>query len=262
MPIHPWDMLERLPAQARSGAVCVLPLAATEQHGPHLPQSTDADIAAGLMAEAAARLPTHLVAVAHPVEAVGASQEHERFPGAVSVSTPELIARIGAIAASVAAAGPSRLVMITSHGGNVAAMTAASLEARARHDMLAVTTSWMRLGLPDGLVSAGEQAIGVHGGLVETSLMLHFRPELVDLAGAEDFPSLQQRLAARYELLRAYGPVGFGWLAGDLNPAGVVGNAAGATAAIGAAIAAHQAGRFVRLLSEVAEAALDDILKP
>jgi creatinine amidohydrolase len=110
------------------------------------------------------------------------------------------------------------------------------------------------------LIEAREVEIGAHGGLVETALMLHFRPDLVDMSKARDFSSLQERLAGRFKHLRAYGAIGFGWLAGDLNPAGVAGNAAAATAEIGTTIAAHRAAAFVELLQEVAEADVEALL--
>lgn len=241
--------------------VAVLPLAATEQHGPHLPNSTDCVIADGLMAEAARRAPDTLDVVRLPTQAVGASLEHSRFPGTLSLSVAELIDIIVAVGADADKAGLRKLVLVSSHGGNVSAMTAAALECRARFDMLAVTVTWNRLGLPDGMVSDDERAFGAHGGQVETSLMLHFAPELVDMARAANFPSLQAELTKTHRRLRAYGPIGFGWLAGDLNPEGVTGNAAAATATIGAAIAAHQSAAFVELLQEVAEADIDCLLR-
>jgi creatinine amidohydrolase len=173
-----------------------------------------------------------------------------------------LIDQIVAIGEGVKGSGLQKLVIVSSHGGNVAAMTAAALECRARHELLVVTLTWSRLGLPDGLVDEREQAFGVHGGLVETALLLHFRPDLVDMSQAANASSLQEDLTGRFGKLRAYGPIGFGWLAGDLNPSGVAGNAGAATAEIGAAIASHQAKEFVELLTEVAAADIDDILKP
>ena len=243
-------------------AVAVLPLAATEQHGPHLPTGTDFCIAELLLAKAARLAPGDLDAVVLPTLPIGASLEHARIPGTLSLPAIQLVEQVVAISAGVQRSGLRKLVIVSSHGGNVAAMTAAALECRARHDLLAVTLTWSRLGLPAGLVDEREQAFGVHGGLVETSLMLHLRPDLVDMSQAEDNPSLQEDLARRYQKLRAYGPVGFGWLAGDLNPAGITGNAAVATAEIGAAIAAHQAKAFIELLTELAGAEIGDILKP
>jgi creatinine amidohydrolase len=206
-----------------------------------------------LLDDASQRLPAGLDVIILPTIRIGASEEHRSFAGTLSVPTASLIGTITEIGAAVAKAGLKKLVLISSHGGNVAAMNAAALACRAQHGLLAVTTTWPRLGLPDGLVSDEERSFGIHGGLIETSLMLHFRPDLVDLSAAEIFESRQGQLAERHRLLRAYGPVGFGWLAEDLNPAGVVGDAARATADVGAAIARHQADEFLALLCEVAD---------
>lgn len=240
--------------------VAVLPLAAIEQHGPHLPTGVDTVIAAGLMAEAGALAPADLAVVALPVQAIGASLEHSRFPGTLSMSAAALTELILAVAAGVAAAGIRKLVLISAHGGNVAAMTSAAFECRARFRMVTVATTFARFGAPAGLLEPPETELGVHGGLAETALMLHFRPDLVDMGRAGNFGSRQASLKERFVHLRAYGPVGFGWLAGDLNPAGVVGNATGATPEIGAAIAAHRAAGFVQLLRELAAADLDMLI--
>jgi creatinine amidohydrolase len=140
-------------------------------------------------------------------------------------------------------------------------MTDAALRCRAELGLLAVYLTWSRLGLPHGVVGDDERAHGVHGGFVETSLMLHFRPDLVRMDRAKSFGSLQQDLADDCEILRAYGPVGFGWQAQDLNRDGVVGDAASANADAGRAIAEFQAARFVRLLRETASADLANLLK-
>jgi creatinine amidohydrolase len=233
--------------------VTVLPLCATEQHGPHLPTGTDTMIAQGLTDEVAQRFGGDFDLVFLPALAVGASEEHSRFAGTLSVSTPVLIEQILAIGRQVAASGLKKLVLVSSHGGNVAAMNAAALTCRQQHGLLAVTLTWSRLGLPDGVADADECAIGIHGGFVETSLMLHFRPDLVQMDKAADFASLQSDLAARYKHLRAHGPVGFGWLAGDLNPSGAVGDAAAANAAAGRDISSHQAEAFVALAGEISQ---------
>lgn len=233
--------------------VTVLPLCATEQHGPHLPTGTDTMIAQGLTGEVAARFEGDFDLVFLPALVVGASQEHQRFAGTISVSTPALIEQISAIGAQVGASGLKKLVLLSSHGGNIAAMSAAALACRQQHGLLAVTLTWLRLGLPAGVVDEDERALGIHGGFVETSLMLHFRPDLVQMDKAENFSSLQSDLAERFQHLRAHGPVGFGWLAGDLNRSGAVGNAAAANAAAGRDISAHQVQAFIVLAGEISE---------
>ncbi|MGQ7791680.1 creatininase family protein [Faunimonas sp. B44] len=241
-------------------AVVVAPLAATEQHGPHLPTGTDAFIAEGLLAETERRLAPGVDVIALPVMTIGASLEHAAFAGTLDFSQALFTAALERIGGSVAASGLKKLVFVSAHGGNVAGMLAAALALRARHGMLAVHLTWNRFGYPDGMVDDLERVAGVHGGLVETALMLRFRPDLVSMDAARMFPSRQTALVAENSHLRAYGPVGFGWLAGDLHPEGVVGNAAAATAETGAAIAAHQSRCFAELLHEVSRADLSELL--
>ena len=257
-----WQDLTTVDFQAcdRKTTIAVLPISATEQHGPHLPVGTDAIIAEGMLDRAGQIAPAALDVLVLPVLSICASTEHRNFAGTLSVSSADLAEQIVALAERVKAAGLRKLVIISSHGGNVAAMADAALRCRADLSMLAVNLTWARLGLPDGLVDDEERAFGVHGGFAETSLMLHFRPELVRANKIGKITSLQQRLSEDYDLLRAYGPVGFGWLAEDLDPSGVVGDAASATAAAGQAIAHHQAERFVALAEEIADADIDALL--
>ena len=135
-----------------------------------------------------------------------------------------------------------------------------SRELRVRFGALSVRSSWGRFGHPDGLYSPREVQLGIHGGDVETSLMLHFRPHLVDMAKAENFDSSFERAEGEFELLRPHGPHGFSWIAGDLNPHGVVGKAAIATAEKGRLTASHQAEGFVRLLQDIRKAKLSEWL--
>lgn len=228
--------------------MAILPLAATEQHGPHLPLSTDLDIGMGLLAEALRQLPGDLeVTTLAPVR-IGASQEHARFPGTVSVTTEELIASIVEQGAGLARSGIRRLVLSNSHGGNRHAMEAASLALRADHDLLVVKASWFRFARPtDVYLPEAEWRHGLHGGAVETAMMLHLRPGLVRTETIADFPSLGQDLERTLRRLGPEGQASFAWLAGDLNPQGVVGDARLATAAMGARLVQH----YGRVLAEV-----------
>jgi creatinine amidohydrolase len=212
-------------------AIAVLPLGATEQHGPHLPFETDAIIAAGVAARAKALLPTGPEIAFLPVERIGYSVEHMDVAGTKTLSFDEAVRR---------------------WIGNAPLMTVVATELRVRHAMLAVATSWTRFGYPAHLVSPHEKAFGIHGGLIETSVMLALRPDLVDMGKARDFPSAQEGFERDFTHLRAYGPHAFGWKMADLSAAGVAGNAAAATAAAGEAILDHAARGFVELLDDVA----------
>ena len=234
-----------------SGWVGIVPLAAIEQHGPHLPLVTDSCIGAGLLALALDAMPDDLPLTVLPMLEIGKSSEHEYAQGTLSFDTHTMLSGLIQTAEGAIRAGLGKLVFINSHGGNSALLDIVTRDLRNRHGVLAVATSWQRFGVPEGLVPDEELAFGIHGGLVETSLMLFMRPDLVRVDLAEDFGSLQEELVEENDHLRAYGAVQFGWVAEDLNPAGVVGNAAAGSAEIGRAIAQHQAAGFAKLCEEV-----------
>lgn len=232
--------------------IAVLPVAAVEQHGPHLPLATDAAINAGIVAATLPRLDDSLCVLVLPAMDVGSSPEHADFPGTLSITPERLLPVWLDVGRSVARAGIRKLVIFNSHGGQRALVDLAAVRLRIEHDMLVVRAGYTAFGAPKGLFDADEWRFGLHGGEVETSLMLHLAPELVRRERLDDFPSLGADLAGRNDWLGAEKPVGIGWKAQDLNKAGVCGNAARADAARGAAYLDHLAASFARLLEEVA----------
>lgn len=237
--------------------IAVLPIAAIEQHGPHLPVYTDVCIAEGMIARSIELLPEDLPVTFLPLQPVGKSNEHISSPGTLTL-TWETATRLWLeLGESVHRAGVRKLVIANSHGGNVALMDVVARELRVRHDMLVVQASWSRFGDPPGLFAPEEASYGIHGGDMETSVMLALRPDLVRMEEATDFRSTQTVYAEAFERLRVHGPVGFGWKAQDLNPAGVVGNAAAATAEKGRAVLDHQAAAFVALCRDIHRFSLD-----
>jgi creatinine amidohydrolase len=230
--------------------IAVLPVAAVEQHGPHLPVLTDTAIGQAYIDAVLPRL-GGLPATVLPIQAIGKSNEHIASPGTLTLSWETLTRVLVETGESVARAGVRKLVLVNSHGGNVPILDVVARELRVSHGMLCVATHWSRLGKPAGLYTAWEDKFGIHGGDVETSIMLAARPDLVNMDKAERFHSAQERFEQEFKHLRAHGIAQFGWMAQDLGPHGTVGDASIATAEKGRATIEHIAERFVELLADV-----------
>jgi creatinine amidohydrolase len=237
------------PAPARW--IAVLPLAATEQHGPHLPLGTDILIAEAYLARVRELLPDSIPATFLPVQPAGISTEHIGYPGTLTLPTELALKTWMALGESVARAGIKKLVMVTSHGGNSAGMTLVAQDLRAQHGLLTVTTGWARLGAPNGLFSDDEVRHGIHGGAVETSIMLARYPELVRADKIADFSPASLAMEKDYRWLSAHRPAPFAWQAQDLHPSGAIGDATQASAAKGEILLDHGARAFCELLADV-----------
>jgi creatinine amidohydrolase len=231
--------------------IAVLPLAATEQHGPHLPLGVDSFIADAYLARARDLIPAELPVTFLPVQRIGQSDEHVAFPGTLTLSATTVIRAWTEIGESVARAGVKKLVLITSHGGNVSAMEIVARDLRVRLGMLVVTVGWHRFGYPAGAFDAEERHHGIHGGDIETSLMLAGRGDTVRMDKAEAAVPTTVAMAQEFHWLGAFRPAGFGWMTQDLHATGTVGDASRATAEKGEAALAHGAQGFVELLREI-----------
>ncbi len=232
-------------------SIAVLPTAAIEQHGPHLPVGTDTMIMEGMLRAFRKNCPEDIDPWILPVQAVGKSNEHLWAKGTLTLTAGTALTAWTEIGLSVARAGFRKIVIVNSHGGNLDLISILSRELRVEAGMLAIKCQWGSFGHPEGMYSAHEKQFGIHGGDVETSLMLEFAPNSVDMSKVANFVS-----AAETDLIPPIGPISRGWIAADLNPAGTVGDASKATAEKGRETAAHQVAGFIELLRKVAEMSL------
>jgi creatinine amidohydrolase len=237
------------PGEARW--IAVLPVAAVEQHGPHLPLGVDSYIAEAYLARVVPLLPADLPVTFLPVQKIGHSEEHRAYPGTLSLSAATTIAAYREIGESLHRFGLRKLVIVTSHGGNVSAVEIVSRELRVRLGMLVVTCAWHRFGYPPGTFDPMEEHHGIHGGDIETSLMLAHRPDLVRMASAAPAVPETVRMTEDFKWLSALRPAGFGWMTQDLHESGVVGDARLASAEKGERALTHGARGFVELLEDV-----------
>jgi creatinine amidohydrolase len=236
--------------------LAVLPVAATEQHGPHLPLSVDTDLLEGLIAHTLPLLAAELPVLLLPTQAVGRSIEHEAFAGTLTLESDALIQSWLQIGAGVAGAGVKKLLLLNAHGGNVSTLDIVGRELRARHGLTVLMAHSFSLKLPESvqaLFPPEEHRFGTHGGDIETSLMLALHPERVDMGLARDFASSSRMRAQRYAVLGDGQSAKLAWAAQDLHPQGAAGNAAAATAAKGRAVLEASARVLAQLLAEACD---------
>ena len=261
---HRWAELSTRDFAALDPArtVAVLPLGATEQHGPHLPLSVDTVLVDGVVNAALGRLAATDPVLVLPTQTVGLSTEHTAFAGTLHLSPQTLIQLWCDIGASVARAGVKKLLMFNSHGGNVGLMDVVARELRAQHGLIVYSSSWYNLPMDAdvmGQFSADEHRFGIHAGDIETSMMLALSPSSVNMAEAQNFASTSQDRAKHYAVLGNGKSAKLGWHMQDYNPQGAAGNAAAATAAKGEALVQSAGEQLALLLKEMVELPLSTV---
>ena len=238
-----------------SESVIVLPTGSIEHHGPHLPLNTDALLAESLAVAAveqgvAAGLDLWLL----PTLTYTKSDEHHWAPGTMWLSYDTLMSTLVDLGRSVAATPARKLVFLNGHGGNSALLQVAVRELRRRFGLVtfAMPAGIQRAGTgaPDGSGGADEMGFGIHAGHGETSMVLHVRPDLVDMSLAERH--VPEHLAGLDYIGFNAKPVSFGWLSNDFGPSGVIGDPTQATAEAGALLFEESVAGSVAALHEIA----------
>ena len=241
-----------LAALDKSRAIAVLPVAATEQHGPHLPLKVDAALADSMIAACLPHLPASLPALFLPTQAIGYSPEHTAFAGTLSFSAETVIRAWTEIAQCVAASGIKKLLIFNTHGGNVGLLDVVARDLRARLGLLVYTCSWFNLPLGEAASAfdAHEHRFGIHAGAIETSLMLALHPQEVRMHLAQNFASTSEQRAASLPILGNGRSAKLAWQMQDYNAHGAAGNAAAASAEKGQALLQATGRALADLLME------------
>lgn len=242
-------------AELPASTIALLPVGATEQHGPHMPVGTDTLINQGIVARMLELVDPGLSLVVLPTQQVGTSAEHLAFPGTLSHDPAAIMGIWTTLLENVVRAGITKLVLFNSHGGQSRLLQPVALQVRQRHGALVAYASWFDAGYPKGLFSDDEVNFGIHAGAIETSMMLHLHPELVRQDRMIDFPSAAADLEGEFRLLQSdpgNGRMGgFGWMMQDLNAYGAAGDARLSTADAGRTLVDHAAQALADLLGEI-----------
>jgi creatinine amidohydrolase len=237
-----WKQVDELP---RETTLLILPTAAIEQHGHHLPLATDTLINNLLLGKALAQLPAELPIYALPPVCYGKSNEHLGFPGTLSVSAQTFLAVVRDIGASIAASGFKKVVLYNTHGGNASLVDVLARDLRAEFGL----RTFSLFGSPGAAfegVSQQERTYGLHAGEIETAYLLHSVPELVR---ARDYNANYIARVDHPELLKPEGSsANFAWLTRDISPSGVLGDPSAATAQNGERWSNEAAGRIAEIL--------------
>ena len=242
-----WPQLQA--AAQRAGSTVVWPFGAFEQHGPHLPLGTDGLFADRLLDAVLEELPQHLPIWRLPLQGLGFSPEHGAFAGTLSLPADTVIQLVDTVGRQLAAAGFSRLVLFNGHGGQIALLQVAARQLRAAAPQLAVLPCFLWSGPPGvaELLPEPERSQGLHAGLAETSLMLQLAPEQV----GPDRPMDGLLSTPPPPGWSLEGAVPCAWLTSDLSASGVVGDARGASAELGAQLQQRLVQGWSRLLLEL-----------
>ena len=221
----------QLSAELSKDSIVVLPLGAIEQHGPHLPLNTDFVVADAVSRAAVDKFGAETNAWLLPTLPFTKSNEHAWAAGTMWLSATTMMAVIDDIGRCVASTPAKKIMFINGHGGNSALMAMMNRELRLKYGLQTFLAHPHMPADQGGSSAESELGMGVHGGVDETSVMLHLRPDLVDMSLA--VRRVPEGLA-KNEQVKFGGRVAFGWLSNDFFPEGHIGDPTGASADLGA----------------------------
>ena len=225
-----WDYTSKELSKLAPECVVFQPIASVEQHGPHLPVGTDSFICQAFSDALRQKLEEkNYPGLFLPFMAYGKGNEHLDYPGTVTYSVETFMSMLMDIGRSVARAGVKKFVFINAHGGNSEVLDIICRELRIETGMQVFALNPLIRMNPDltDVLSEKEARVGIHAGRVETSFILHLRPDTVrkDLMNCDysvDFDG--------FKYIDYSGKVSFGWMTHDVTRTGTIGDTAGANA--------------------------------
>lgn len=230
-----------------------MPVAAIEQHGPHLPVCVDSKIIDGLINIISKKLPKNNKFLFLPTQKIGKSNEHILFPGTLSLSVETLISTLIDIGDCVNSSGIKKIVFLNSHGGNTSTLDIVARELRVRNEMLAFNINWFGFGMPEGVFSEDELKYGIHAGDLETSIMLTLDPENVKMERAENFKSKMEEIEKNFNNIGLNSAAKLAWQSQDLNKKGACGNAKQASSKKGHITLNFVCDKLIKVFKEIEE---------
>lgn len=248
MPYLTWTDIDAL--ADKENTVVVLPVGALEQHGPHLPCSVDATVAAGVVGKALSLLPDSVPAYGLSPIVYGKSDEHLHFPGTVTLTGEILLHTIIEIGESVYRAGFKKLVMINAHGGQPQPLEMAARELRLRHgDYMVIPRSAWSVPYDSSPLSEQEKNLALHAGHGETAIMMallgkHVHMDRAECHYPEPFPC---------PTLTTGRPAA-AWASYDFGPTGVIGDPTKATLEFGEQILEQLGTQWAKAITEIHQA--------
>jgi creatinine amidohydrolase len=237
-----------IPDRVTRESILLLPIGAVEQHGPHLPLAVDHVIAHETATAVVDEVGDELDIWQLPTLSISKSNEHAWSPGTLWYSAETMLAMLRDLGRCLATTGAERLVLLNGHGGNTTLLATALRELRLEFGF---KTFLVHPSVPPaygGSSTADELGMGIHGGLHETSVYLHLRPDDVDLSRA--MRKVPEALD-RNEFVKFGGPVMFGWLSNDFDEEGYIGDPTGATAELGKELFEANVAHLARQLAEI-----------
>ncbi|WP_299349444.1 creatininase family protein [uncultured Shimia sp.] len=233
--------------------IAILPLGATEQHGPHLPVSVDTTLVEAVLARSLPQWSEKTNALILPTLSITKSNEHLNHPGTLTITARTLLAMLDDIGASVARAGIKRLVMLNGHGGNTAILEVACRELRLAHGLISAHALWFGFADSDTRIETEDAAHDLHAGDIETSAMLAAKGHLVDMDLAPNQAPKSRDWQSDLRWIGLNGQAARpGWKVDDLTPSGVCGNASAASSDKGEALLNSAAKNLADFLQEFA----------